>query len=92
MVLQPNSRTVTIVGALGARSGSMSLQRETRVLEAIANMGGFNTWAKKNDVRILRNTPKGIVTYRFNYGAYLAGKAPNANMFLEPGDTVVVPD
>jgi len=55
-------------------------------------MGGFNTWAKKNDVRILRNTGNGIVTYRFNYGAYLAGKAPDSNIFLEPGDTVVVPD
>jgi polysaccharide export outer membrane protein len=92
MVMQPNSRSVTVVGAVGARSGSMPLQRETRVLEAIANMGGFNTWARKSDVRILRDTGSGVVSYRFNYGAYLAGKAPNSNIFLEPGDTVVVPD
>jgi hypothetical protein len=55
-------------------------------------MGGFNTWAKKSDVRILRRTKDGIVSYRFNYGAYVAGKAPDTNMVLRPGDTVVVPD
>jgi len=91
IVLQPNSQTVTVVGAL-VRSGSLPLQKETTVLEAIAAMGGFSTWAKKNDVRILRPNDNGFVSYRFNYGAYLAGKAPGSNMFLESGDTVVVPD
>ncbi len=91
IVLQPNSQSVTIVGALG-RSGSLALTKEIRVLEAIAAMGGFNTWAKKNDVRILRNTTQGVASYRFNYGAFLSGKAPDSNLLLEPGDTVIVPD
>ncbi len=91
MVLQPNSRVATVVGAV-ARSGMVPLQKKTRVLEAIAAMGGFNTWARKSDVRILRSTPDGMVSYRFNYGAYVAGKAPDTNMVLMPGDTVVVPD
>jgi polysaccharide export outer membrane protein len=91
IVLRPESRTVTVVGAVG-RSGSMSLQRETRVLEAIAAMGGFNVWAKTNDVRILRPKNGEIISYRFNYGAYLSGKEPDSNIFLEPGDTVVVQD
>ncbi len=64
-----------------------------RVLEAIATMGGFNLWAKKNNVRILRPTPDGgILSYRFNYGAYVSGKATASNILLLPGDTVVVPD
>ena len=46
----------------------------------------------KSDVRVLRSTDEGIVSYRFNYGAYVAGKAPDTNMILRPGDTVVVPD
>lgn len=91
IVMRPDSRSVTVVGAVG-RSGSMPLQKETRVLEAIAAMGGFNVWAKKSDVRILRPGKDGIVSYRFNYGAYLAGKEPDSNIFLEPGDTVVVTD
>ena len=92
IVIQANSQTVTVVGALGGRSGSLALSRETRVLEAIAAMGGFNNWARKNDVRILRDTDAGRVSYRFNYGAYVAGKAPDSNIFLMPGDTIVVPD
>ena len=91
IVMQPNSQTVTVVGAL-LRSGSVPLSKEMRVLEAIAAMGGFSTWAKRNDVRVLRPTPDGIVSYRFNYGAYIAGKAPDSNILLEPGDMVVVPD
>jgi len=91
IVYQPLSQTVTVVGAVG-RWGSVPLTKETRVLEAIAAVGGFSIWARKNDVRILRSTKEGVVSYRFNYGAYLAGKAPDSNMLLEPGDTVVVPD
>jgi hypothetical protein len=44
-------------------------------------------------VRLLRPNGDGSVTeYRFNYGAFLAGKNPATNMILLPGDTIVVPD
>ena len=43
-------------------------------------------------VRILRSTRTGLVEYRFDYSAYLAGKAPESNLVLRAGDTVVVPD
>lgn len=86
-----NSNTVSIMGAV-ARNGEIPLQRETRVLQAIARAGGFSVWAKKDDVKILRPTPQGLVEYRFDYGAYLAGKAPDSNIVLRAGDTIVVPD
>ena len=86
-----NSNTISIMGGVG-RSGELPLQKETRVLEAIARSGGFTTWAKKDKVRILRQTPQGLVEYRFDYSAYLAGKAPGTNLVLRPGDTIVVPD
>ena len=92
IVQQSNSHTVTIVGAV-ARSGQLPLVRQTRVLEAIATMGGFTAWAKKDQVKVLRPSEDGGVTeYVFNYGAYAAGKAPRSNLLLQPGDTVVVPD
>lgn len=90
IVAQMNSNTVSMLGGGLPRSGVIALQRETRVLEAIAQMGGFTIWAEKNRVRILRKTPNGLVEYRFNYGAYLAGKAQESNIVLMPGDTVVV--
>jgi polysaccharide export outer membrane protein len=91
IVMQPNSSVATVVGAV-QRSGTVPLDRETRVIDAIAAMGGFNTWAKQSDVRVLRPSADGVVSYRFNYGAYVAGKAPDSNILLRPGDTVVVPD
>ncbi len=91
IVLQPNSSIATVVGAV-QQSGTVPLDRETRVVDAIAARGGFNTWAKQSDVRVLRPSADGIISYRFNYGAYVAGKAPDSNIVLRPGDTVVVPD
>jgi polysaccharide export outer membrane protein len=91
IVEQINSHTVTVVGAVG-RSGQLPLVRQTRVLEAIATMGGFTIWAKKDRVKIFRRTELGQTEYVFNYGAYSAGKAPKSNILLQPGDTVVVPD
>ncbi len=91
IVEQTNSHTITIVGAVG-RSGQLPLVRQTRVLEAIAQMGGFNTWARKDRVKIIRRRASGTQEYVFNYGAYAAGKAPESNLLLQPGDTIVVPD
>ena len=91
IVLKTNSHMVTVVGAVG-RSGTVPLVREMRVLDAVAAVGGFTMWANKSDVRLLRLGPAGIDSYRFNYGAYVAGKANDSNMLLEPGDTIVVPD
>jgi polysaccharide export outer membrane protein len=91
VVMGMNSNTVSIMGGV-ARSGELPLQKETRVLQAIARSGGFSTWAKKNQVKILRQTTNGLVEYRFDYGAYLAGKAPGTNIVLRAGDTIVVPD
>ena len=91
IVIQPNSHVATVVGAV-LRSGTVPLTSQTRVMDAIAAMGGFNTWANKSDIRVLRPKDGDILSYRFNYGAYVAGKAPDSNIILRPGDTVVVPD
>jgi len=90
VVLEMNSNVVSMLGGGLPRSGVLPLRKEMRVLEAIAMIGGFTPFAKKNRIRILRKTPSGLVEYRFNYGAYLAGKAPDSNIYLMPGDTVIV--
>jgi polysaccharide export outer membrane protein len=90
LVREMNSQLVYLLGE-GVRSGgALQLRKEMRVLEAIATMGGFTVWANKNKVRILRKTRTGMTEYVFNYGAYLAGKAPNSNIVLRAGDTIIV--
>jgi polysaccharide export outer membrane protein len=91
IVQQTNSHTVTVVGGV-ARSGQIPLTRQMRVLEAIATMGGFNAWAKKDQIKVLRKSGGDTVEYVFSFGAYASGKAPESNLLLQPGDTVVVPE
>ena len=92
VVQETNSHTVTVVGGV-ARSGQIALTRQMRVLEAIATMGGFSPFARKDRIKIIREQPDGkTVEYDFNYGAYSRGKAPDSNMILQPGDTIIVPE
>lgn len=91
IVQQTNSHTVTVVGGV-ARSGQIPLTRQMRVVEAIATMGGFNAWAKKNRIKILRKNGNETIEYVFSFGAFASGKAPESNLLLRPGDTVVVPE
>jgi len=92
VVQQTNSHTVTVVGGV-ARSGQIALTRQMRVVEAIANMGGFSPFARKDRIKVIRQQPGGRpIEYVFNYGAYSAGKAPDSNLLLRPGDTIIVPE
>jgi polysaccharide export outer membrane protein len=92
IVLQVNSKRVNVVGEVN-RPTTLPLTTEMRMLDAIGMVGGFTPFANKRRVRLLRPNGDGSVTeYRFNYGAFLAGKNPGSNMILHPGDTIVVPD
>lgn len=92
LVRQMNSRFVSVLGEV-RQPDRVPLTRDLRVLEAIALVGGFTTFADKNDVRIVRRDLDGNETeYRFDYGAYVRGRAPGANIVLQPGDVIIVPD
>lgn len=92
IVLQMNSRFVSVVGQVN-REMRVPLTRDLRVLEAIAIAGGFGTFADKGDVRILRRRGDGTeAEYRFDYDAYVRGRAPGTNIVLQAGDTIIVPD
>jgi len=92
VVMELNSRFVSIIGGVN-REGRYSLSRNLRVLEAIAVAGGFNTFADKDNVRVVRRQGDGSETeYRFDYDAYIKGRAPGTNIELLSGDTVIVPE
>ena len=91
-VLESNSRTVSIIGEVG-RNTRIPLQRDMRVLEAIAIASGFTTFADKGDVRVVRQLEDGSeVEFRFDYDAYIKGNAAGTNIVLQAGDTIIVPD
>lgn len=92
IVVEMNSQFVSVLGEV-QRSGRIPLTRDLRVLEAVATVGGFTTFADTDDIRIVRRSGDGTeIEYRFDYDAYIKGKAPGTNIVLRNGDTVIVPE
>jgi polysaccharide export outer membrane protein len=92
VVMQVNSRKVYVLGEV-ARPGPVPLGQDMRVLDALSFAGGFNTFADKDKVKVIRRGTNGAVSeYRFSYSDFVTGTKDDANMLLENGDTVVVSD
>ena len=92
IVNEINSKRVSIVGEV-ARPSAVPLQVDMRVLDAIALVGGFSTFADRSDIRILRpQGDGGVREFRFNAKEFMKGQNPQANILLQPGDTIVVTD
>ncbi|HEX4004981.1 MAG TPA: polysaccharide biosynthesis/export family protein [Acidobacteriaceae bacterium] len=91
MVLKVNSEKFNILGRV-QKPGSYSLTSATTVLDAIAEAGGFQDFAKQKDIYILRENPGGGESrISFNYRDVIKGKHPEQNIRIEPHDTIVVP-
>jgi polysaccharide biosynthesis/export protein len=69
------------------RPGEYVLAIPTKVFDALSNSGGFRDFANKKKIIIIRGTDR----LKFNYQDILKGKNLEQNIFLENGDTVVVP-
>ncbi|MEZ5552335.1 MAG: polysaccharide biosynthesis/export family protein [Pseudomonadales bacterium] len=91
-VLEMRSQVVSVIGGGIERSGVLELRHEMRVLDAIAEMGGFTPFAKKRKIKVLRSSGDREVELNFDYPAFLDGKAPGSNFLLQPGDTIIVPE
>jgi polysaccharide export outer membrane protein len=84
-VLQINSKKYMINGEV-LKPGPFPLVVPTRVMEALVNAGGFKDFANKKDIVIIR----GAQRLRFNWNDVVKGKHPEQNVFLEPGDIIIV--
>jgi polysaccharide biosynthesis/export protein len=85
-LLQVNSKKYYITGEV-ARVGEFSLVVPTRIFDALSNAGGFRDFANKKKIIIMRGSER----IRFNYQDILKGKNLEQNIFVENGDTIVVP-
>jgi polysaccharide biosynthesis/export protein len=73
-------------GQIG-RPGEYSLSAPTTVLEAISIAGGLRDFANGKKIYILRKDQR----IRFNYKDVIKGKNLAQNIYLQPGDHVIVP-
>jgi polysaccharide export outer membrane protein len=90
IVTQINSRRVYIVGEV-ARPGAFPLLPDMTVLQALADAGGFTTFANTKKIHILRMINGKQTEFPFEYHEVLEGNKTSENIKLLPGDEIVVP-
>jgi polysaccharide export outer membrane protein len=96
IVNEVNSYRIFILGEV-ARPGTYLMKRRTTVLQAIAIAGGFNQYASKNKMVVVRERvgsdgAEERTPVRFDDLVKTGGKGKKEqNLILRPGDTIFVP-
>ncbi len=91
IVKEIHSQRVYVIGAV-KKEGPVDMKAPLTVLQAVAEAGGLNDYAKRSKIYILRKTPAGReVRLPFDYSAVIKGSKGEQNVTLQVGDTVVVP-
>jgi polysaccharide export outer membrane protein len=89
IVVEATAAQVYVIGEV-ANPGTLVMQGPMTVLQALAQVGGLREFADRDDIRILRKNATGTVrTIDFDYKRALKGETDV--MYLQPGDTLVVP-
>ena len=91
IVVAARSKMAYVLGDV-VRSGPVQLLTEVRILDALTQAGGFNVFADRSDILLIRHVDGVEHQFRFDYDAYVAGDAPGTNIVLLPGDQIVVHD
>jgi len=86
----PQSAQYFILGKVG-QQGAFPYHGPIRVAQALAIAGGFQEFANKGDIFVLRDVAGKQVHFAFNYDDFLDKKRLGENLVLLPGDTIVVP-
>jgi polysaccharide export outer membrane protein len=89
LVTQTNSQRIYVIGEV-LRTGPMSLLHNMTVLQALAT-AGFTQFANTKGIYVLRVDSSQEKKFPFNYKQVIKGEAASQNIFLQPGDTIVVP-
>lgn len=77
-----------VMGEVNA-PGTLPLKGQITVVQALAMAGGFKDFAKKKDIMIQRKGATGSTTVRFNYNDAIKGTGQP--VYVQPGDTIIVP-
>jgi len=81
---------IFIIGKVN-RPGVIPMTRPIDVMQALSMAGGFTTYAKTEDIQILRRSGKTQKILKFDYSKIEDGQALVTNILLQSGDTIVVP-
>ena len=91
VVREIRSKVVYVLGEV-ARPGPVAMRANMTVIDTLAIAGGFGAFAKKDRVKVIRQSGAGDpVEFNFDYGAYVDGTGLDQNILLVPGDKIIVP-
>lgn len=85
-VTEVKSKRFYIQGEVN-KPGQYTLLVQTKVLEALVNAGGFRDFANQKKIIIMRATGERL---NFNYKEVIKGKKMEQNIYLTPGDIIIV--
>jgi polysaccharide export outer membrane protein len=89
IVVEATTATAYVMGEVN-HPGAVTLQGPLTVMQALALAGGLKDFADAKNIRILRKSIVGTQSITFNYKEAL--RSTRAPVYLQPGDTVIVPD
>ncbi len=87
VVEQVNSKKFYVMGEV-TRPGAYPLLAPTSVLQALTAAGGFRDFANTRKIQVVKGAGRRVL---FDYNAVVKGKKAEQNVWLEPGDTILVP-
>ncbi|MFZ5760588.1 MAG: polysaccharide biosynthesis/export family protein [Thermodesulfobacteriota bacterium] len=90
ILVENRSRRYYVVGQVG-QPGEFPIEYPLTLLQAIARSGGFQEWAKREEIRVVRRSGDREELLPFDYDAFVKGKDLDQNIFIAPGDTIIVP-
>ncbi|MCF8034409.1 MAG: polysaccharide export protein [Desulfarculaceae bacterium] len=90
ILTDPRHFEFSVLGNI-TRQGQYQMLKPTDVLQALAMAGGFNEWADKDDIFILRGVGPRQKRFPFEYSEVISGEKREQNIILEPGDVIIVP-
>ncbi len=90
IVSQLGSLQYYVIGKV-AKPGMYNVSRPLSVLQALALAGGLTTFAKQNNISIIRHHGQKTMRILFNYEQVKKGENLEQNILLERGDVVLVP-
>lgn len=88
IIREPRSKRFYVQGQVNT-PGEYILDRAMTITQVITRAGGFNQWADTGSIVVLRNEKNEQKRIQVNYAKVLKGKSEN--IFIQPGDTVIVP-
>jgi len=90
IVREVNRFKVSVIGEV-KKPGRFDFKSKATVLDAIALAGGFNDFAARSRIVILRQDGAGTKRIPINYNKIISTASEQDDFYLQPGDVVVVP-